>query len=71
MEKEINIHKNIKDLKIKKEILNKQISTHIMEKPELTNNELEKINSIKKEIREIDAKIDSYKKELEELYNNN
>ncbi|MDE5767626.1 MAG: hypothetical protein K2H56_03680 [Malacoplasma sp.] len=71
MEKEINIHKNIKDLKTKKEILTKQISTHILEKPELTHHELEQINSIKKEIKEIDDKIASFKKELEELYNNN
>lgn len=71
MEKEINIHKNIRELKTKKEILTKQLSTQILEKPELTYEELNQINLVKKEIKEIDEKIAIFKKELDDLYNNN
>lgn len=71
MEKQISIYKNLRDLKNQKNILNNELSKSIFEKDEISQEEFQKINEIKRTIKDIDKKIAEGKKELEDLDKNN
>lgn len=71
MEKQMTIYKNIKDLKNQKILLNNQLSKAIFEKDDFSEEEIQKVINIKKNIKEINLQIAKYKKEIEELDKNN